>query len=87
MDCKTHPSTSTSACSIRSLSRELWARQASHVPQVTHNGKAALSVWLCPRPWEKGLTDFLEMVHTSESVLQSLEVSNHQHRPLALKIN
>lgn len=44
------------ACSIRSRGREWWARQASHLPQVTHNGKAALSIWLCPRPWEEGLT-------------------------------
>lgn len=87
MDCKIHPSMSTSACSIRSLSREWWARQASLLPQVIHNGKAALSIWLCPGPWEEGLTDLLDMVHTSASVLQSLEVSNHQHRPLALKIN
>lgn len=70
-----------------SLGRELQARQASHIPQVTHNGKAALSIWLCPRPWEKGLTDLLEMVHTSGSVLQSLWVYNHQHKPLALTIN
>lgn len=43
----------------------------------------------CPSgpPREEGLTDLLEKLHTSGSVLQSLWVSNHQHRPLALKIN